>query len=204
MIDQYIKTIENIFSYNNEYLNIQDFFMVILLIILIILLVLTIEFIIIGIFLNKFNKILYGKGTIIAFIPVAQTYLLGKLSFNKLVGIILAIGSIIPYLNIMNNYDYIVSIGEWIKIAKIGIFIYALIKYNKIKKGIISKEAALFQSDQFGFNPINEVIPGVNQTVSNKAFVQAQNNIPHYCRNCGSTLIPNSSFCQQCGQPIKK
>ena len=42
-----------------------------------------------AIFLNKFNKLVYGKGTAKAWIPIANIYLLGKLTVNKFVGWIL-------------------------------------------------------------------------------------------------------------------
>ena len=43
-----------------------------------------------AIFLNKYNKLVTGKGTILAWIPFYfQAYLLGKLAFNKVVGWVL-------------------------------------------------------------------------------------------------------------------
>ena len=36
-----------------------------------------------AIFLNKFNKLKYGKGTFMAWIPVFQQYLVGKLAIIK-------------------------------------------------------------------------------------------------------------------------
>ena len=104
----------------------------ILFIILIALLVIILEFVIIGLFLNKYNKLLYGEGTILAFIPLAQTYILGKLAFNKLVGIIMVAISLLPYLSIQKN-DYILSVGEFSGAARFFILIYAIIKYNRIK-----------------------------------------------------------------------
>lgn len=44
-----------------------------------------------AIFLNKFNKLVNGKGTPMAWIPIANIYLLGKLTVNKVVGWVLAI-----------------------------------------------------------------------------------------------------------------
>ena len=51
--------------------------------------VLIIIYIILGIYLNKLNYILYGKKTPMAWIPIVNIYLLGKLTFNKIVGWIL-------------------------------------------------------------------------------------------------------------------
>ena len=59
--------------------------------------------ILLGIFLNKFNKLVYGEGSILAWFPIFNLYLLGKLTVNKYVG--------------------------WI----LGIFIFYLIKGTKVK-----------------------------------------------------------------------
>ena len=190
MINNFINLIQNNIGYS-EYGNLGDLLYIILFIILIALLVIILEFVIIGLFLNKYNKLLYGEGSILAFIPLAQTYLLGKLAFNKLVGIIMVAISLLPYLSIPKN-DYILSVGEFSGAARFFILIYAIIKYNRIKKGIISKEKAAFQSDQYSF---------ITKSETN---VQTQSNKPSFCQNCGAKLIPESSFCQECGHPIEK
>ena len=42
-------------------------------------------------FLNKFNKLIYGKFTVMSLIPIFDIYLLGKLTINKVFGLILVI-----------------------------------------------------------------------------------------------------------------
>ena len=37
-------------------------------------------------FLSNLNKLIYGKGTILAWLPFTSIYLMGKLAFNNLVG----------------------------------------------------------------------------------------------------------------------
>ena len=37
-------------------------------------------------FLSNFNKLKYGKGTILAWLPFTSIYLMGKLTFNELAG----------------------------------------------------------------------------------------------------------------------
>ena len=56
---------------------------------LIILLVVIVIYVAVGILLNKLNKQINGKGTPMAWIPIANIYLLGKLTVNKIVGWIL-------------------------------------------------------------------------------------------------------------------
>lgn len=190
MIKFFLNLVLKIIGYS-EYGNFGDLLYITTIIKSIALLAMIIEFLIIGLFLNKYNKLLYGKGSILAFIPLAQTYLLGKLAFNKLIGIIMVAISLLPYLSIPKN-DYILSAGEFSDAAKFFILIYAIIKYNGIKKGIISKEEAAFQSDQYSF---------ITKSETN---VQTQSNKPRFCRNCGAQLITESSFCQNCGQSTEK
>lgn len=46
-------------------------------------------YIFVAVFLNKFNKLVYGKGTAMSWVPIANIYLLGKLAVNQVVGWIL-------------------------------------------------------------------------------------------------------------------
>ena len=98
-----------------------------------------------AIFLNKFNKLVNGKGTPMAWIPVANIYLLGKLTFNKIVGWVLVVcffltGSTTTTINgvetthtfLPENISSVISSLNGFAIF--GLFIYAIIKYNKLKK----------------------------------------------------------------------
>lgn len=104
-----------------------------------------IGFILIGIFLNKLNKLIYGKGTPMAFIPIVNIYLLGKLAVNKIVGWLLIIcliltGDISVTVNnetsttsiLPDDIQVIVSLIY--SVATIVLFIYAIIKYFNLKK----------------------------------------------------------------------
>ena len=46
-----------------------------------------------GLFLNSFNKAVEGRGTVFAFIPIGNLYLLGALTFNSTMGIVLVLAS---------------------------------------------------------------------------------------------------------------
>lgn len=59
---------------------------------LILLAIVIIVYLFFAIFLNKFHKLVNGKGTVMAFIPIANIYLLGKLALNKLFGYLLLVG----------------------------------------------------------------------------------------------------------------
>lgn len=89
-----------------------------------------------GVFLCKLNTLVNGKGTMLAWVPICNIYLLGKLAVNKVVGWILVIGTFL--IGIMRFSDVpsesISSIVFKIyNIIILGLFIYAVIKYFKLK-----------------------------------------------------------------------
>ncbi len=109
------------------------------------LVIIVVVYIAVGVFLNKFNKLVYGKGTPMAFIPLANIYLLGKLTVGKAVGIILVFlpiftGSFTTNINGIENTYTILPANISSKISMIanivtfGLFIYAIFLYFKIKK----------------------------------------------------------------------
>ena len=151
-------------------------------------------YIAVGIFLNKFNKLLYGHGTALAFVPVGNLYLMGKLAFNKAVGYILIgleIG--IPVSNSILSYS---GRGEAITallsllssaagISNLICLIVAIIKYNNIKKGILSASDVAYQSDQTNIqDAFNNISPNRNNMYNNQAnynqqYNNMQNNMPN-------------------------
>ena len=97
-----------------------------------------------AIFLNKFNKLVNGKGTALAWIPICNIYLLGKLTINKLVGWILVIcvfltGSYTVTINGVETTHTILPDGissifsKLYSIVVLALFIYAIVKYSKLK-----------------------------------------------------------------------
>ena len=98
-----------------------------------------------GLFLTKFNKLVNGKGTPLAWIPICNVYLLGKLCINKivgwiLVGCILITGKFTVTINGVKNVYTILPknitslISSLSSLAIFGLFIYGIIKYNDLKK----------------------------------------------------------------------
>lgn len=98
-----------------------------------------------AIFLNKFNKLVYGKGTALAWIPICNVYLLGKLTFNKIIGWLLVAcvfltstvsttinGETTTKTLLPSNINTIIS--NVYSIAVFGLFIYAIVKYVNLKK----------------------------------------------------------------------
>ena len=98
-----------------------------------------------GLFLTKFNKLVNGKGTPLAWIPICNVYLLGKLCINKivgwiLVGCILITGKFTVTINGVKNVYTILPknitslISSLSSLAIFGLFIYGIIKYNNLKQ----------------------------------------------------------------------
>ena len=96
-------------------------------------------------FLSNFNKLKYGKGTILAWLPFTSIYLMGKLAFNNLVGWGLLVICILSssYTVTVNGVETVQTIapasiqGPLSKIYPLlnfGVFVYCIIKYNKLKK----------------------------------------------------------------------
>jgi len=101
-------------------------------------------YILISIFLNKFNRLVYGKGTAMCFIPIANIYLIGKLAVNKTVGWLLVIGIFLNarYTITINNVETVYrlfpeNVSEILyKVEECIIFvlfIYGINKYFEIK-----------------------------------------------------------------------
>lgn len=96
-------------------------------------------------FLSNFNKLKYGKGTILAWLPFTSIYLMGKLAFNELAGWGLLVICILSasYTITVNGVETVQTIapaaiqGPLSKIyplLNLGVFVYCIIKYNKLKK----------------------------------------------------------------------
>lgn len=101
-----------------------------------------------GRFLNKLNYVLYGKHSILAWIPFFNIYLLGKLTINRFMGLMLAILNIIPNIlwyekKCLNGYcinntmfllpdDVNLIITLITLITIVLLYIYAHFKYKKV------------------------------------------------------------------------
>lgn len=103
-----------------------------------------------AIFLSSFNKLVYGKGTWMAWVPYCNTYLLGKLTFNETVGWVLVGTSILSM--------FVSFLSPIYSLASFGLFIYAIVKYFQLKG---AKQAMPQQGQQ----PMNTMVPNMNGQV---------------------------------------
>ena len=137
-------------------------------------------YIALAIFLNKLNKLVYGKGTAMAWIPIVNFYLLGKLTINKIVGWVLVI-----CLFLMGSYTTTVNgesktytiLPENISSVVLVIFglavsiliIYAIVKYFGLKEE--NKNSSQVSSQPNTQSAVN-VQPPMEQSVQPAVNVQ--------------------------------
>lgn len=102
-------------------------------------------YVVLGIVLNKLNRVMYGYKTAMAWIPCCNIYLLGKLTFNKWVGWLLLIFGFLSSSqqyklngNEIVSYSYLPfeispALSAIYSVIIVGLFIYAVIKYYRLK-----------------------------------------------------------------------
>lgn len=121
-------------------------------------------FIIQSIFLNKFNKLVYGKGTLLAWIPGVNLYILGKIMFNKAIGYILVIlfflsSTLVREVNgIEVSYSFLPkNISKLYSLGIIFLHIYAVITYIDLKK----KNNSIKQENLQSINTTKQVVDSI-------------------------------------------
>ena len=177
---------------------------------LIILLVIVIViYIVIGIFLNKLNKLKYGKGTPMAFIPFVNIYLLGKLTISKTVGLILVFvplltGTFTTNLNGEENTysilpaDISSKINSVVSLVTLGLLIYAIVLYYRLKKekksgtNVVTQEKSpLVNNNQ---DIINGVINATKETNTINSYKENVNNNSNTIDNVNNYNVENTSL----------
>lgn len=153
---------------------------------IVLLVVLIVIYVAQAIFLNKLNKLIYGKGTAMAWIPIANLYLLGKLTVNKIVGWILVIcpfltGTTTTTINGVETTSTFLPekinslISTIHSFAVLGLFAFAVIKYINLKKQINSSRENLAEETQETIAP--PVQQSIEQPVINTAVQPSQQSI---------------------------
>ena len=149
-----------------------------------ILILIIIMYVFMGVFLGKLNKLIYGKGTPMAWIPLLNTYLMGKLVVNKVFGIILVIIpfiiSFIPGADISNTHTTIqngvqttVSTSTSLNtillliysLVCLVIFVLAVVKYFKLKKNRVTPMETETPNVTMRTPPIGSPAPVTEQPV---------------------------------------
>ena len=184
-------------------------FLVIAIVVIVVALVI---YIITSIFMNNLHKKIYGKGTALAWIPYARTYLLGKLAVNKLIGWIYLGVSLVSTMTVSTGREgetstLIPGLSGLVSVATLTLYIMAIIKNGKLKRGEITPEAAKAECESTNFKKTENSTSPTPENVVN-AIPQIENNTPpaptptptaKYCVNCGAEIIEGSAFCIKCG-----
>lgn len=134
------------------------------------LLLILIIYIAICIFLNALHKKIYARGTVLSFIPICNIYILGKLSFSKITGYILAIFYILLMdfkVTLNGTVKEISIIPKTLKptlllvydIILLILFIVCIFKYFRLKKNNYINKVYL---NQEGNNISNRVLDSEN------------------------------------------
>lgn len=115
---------------------IHDFFVDFNFGILLLFLFIIIFYIVVSWILSDMNQLMYGKKTIIAWIPIANMYLLGELVFSKSIGYVLSGGFVLSLLlNTFVEYNLLISIlTSLYNFVLIGIAGYGIYKYIELRK----------------------------------------------------------------------
>lgn len=161
-----------------------------------------------GIIINKLHKEMYGKATVLAWVPFCNIYLLGKLTVNKTVGWALAISKILTYTitttvnGVQKTYSILPSSISTLLSGIVGIItfcllIYAIVKYKRLEKSNnIQNQTNIAQQPTYQQPVPQQQVP--QQTVM---FQQPQQPINSFCTNCGAKFNGNEAFCTNCGTP---
>ncbi|MEG2992812.1 MAG: hypothetical protein RR847_00815 [Bacilli bacterium] len=177
------------------------------------------SYIAIAIVLTKLNRKMFGKGSVMAWLPIANMYLLGKLTINKIVGWVLVFTWLLS-----TNFHYVANgvklnysilprgiafcVAVFYNIAVFGLFIYAIIKYLNLKK--IDKEIKLTNDEnqnsmQNNTENLNQqVIPAnniasinMNENIQDPILGQTINNDQNQVNFNNSVVNPIPEFVQE-------
>lgn len=149
-----------------------------------------------GIFLTKLNKVMYGKGTALAWIPVANSYLLGKLTINDIVGWCLLGGQLLTmtFSTTLNGVKKTFSIlpdsirgtlSTVLSAVQLGLLVYAIIKYFKLKKEVSTINLNNEQNvNSVSANNISQVDNAINNELNQQYGLEMNANVE------GVSLVP--------------
>lgn len=175
---------------------IHDFFVDFNFGILLLFLFIIIFYIAVSWFLSDMNQLMYGKKTIIAWIPIANMYLLGELVFSKPVGYVLSGGFVLSLLlNTFVEYNLLISIlTSLYNFALIGIAGYGIYKYIDLRKSAKNSKMVTNTLDLTGNNNdiFSSTTNGPTESMINNINVVPTNDIS----NINSVSLQNTSISQ--------
>ena len=161
-------------------------------------------------FLNDFHKVLYGKGSVLIFIPFFffQSYFLGKVCFNNAFGWgMVALGFVSSKTTLLGRNMTIIkdnqlrnTIAFIYIIIQVVLTIYAIIKFVRIKKQMKIGAAANAGNTggQVPFGTINQTDPfamqNPNSNIPPNQYNPQNSTNPNYAPNPLSNVADASSI----------
>lgn len=169
-------------------------------------------YVLLALLLSNLNKQVYGKKSIIAWIPILNLYLLGKLTVNKLVGILLIVANLISYnysitINgvektysiLPNSIRYLIS--GIVSIVTLVLYGMAIAKYIKIvSKGAINN--SIKEANQSNTNITDKKKVVEAEVIKEEKIEEKTNEVLVNCRNCGAPFNSGDTYCQSCGSRL--
>ena len=208
------------YNYFDEYTNFLGPIAIFLIVLLVLISIVMYIFGALGLMaLAKKNKL---DNPWLAFIPIGNSYLLGKLGFevysskeekNPTLTWILFGASLASCI-----------VGSFLEnIASTVTIVFMVLAYNRIYKNIVPQSATKYTILSFFFGGIpfylnkdlvkeatfqEEVVVEKEEVNENKEEVKEETKElkkerPNFCSNCGNKLTKSAKFCPECGQEIK-
>lgn len=191
------------------------FFIIIAIIVIIVLIISIVLYVFTGLSLSELAKKNEVENAWLAWLPVGNMYLLGKIGFEIYA----------PVEKRNSNFTWVLlacSLASWVlydsglsSMAMVGVTVFSTWAYYYIFKKINEKNCVLFTilSAMFDIGP-------VLLFVNKKRFTNEKNNIDmveqeekeektkkeehsKFCTSCGNKLNKTSKFCPKCGNKIK-
>lgn len=205
------------YNYFDEYTNFLGPIAIFLIVLLVLISIVMYIFGALGLMaLAKKNKL---DNPWLAFIPIGNSYLLGKLGFE----VYSSKEEKNPTLTwILFGASLASCIGSFLEnIASIVTIVFMVLAYNRIYKNIVPQSATKYTILSFFFGGIpfyvnkelvkeatfEEVV--VEKEVKekpekvNEEDKEIKKERPNFCSNCGNKLTKSAKFCPECGQEIK-
>ena len=205
------------YNYFDEYTNFLGPIAIFLIVLLVLISIVMYIFGALGLMaLAKKNKL---DNPWLAFIPIGNSYLLGKLGFE----VYSSKEEKNPTLTwILFGASLASCIGSFLEnIASTVTIVFMVLAYNRIYKNIVPQSATKYTILSFFFGGIpfyvnkelvkeatfEEVV--VEKEVKekpekvNEEDKEIKKERPNFCSNCGNKLTKSAKFCPECGQEIK-
>ena len=168
-------------------------------------------YVLLALLLSNLHKKIYGRKSVLAWIPILNLYILGKVTTGRLVGLLLVGANLISFnykitINgVVYSYSLLSSTARWVVatlVAIISIILYgvAIVKFIKISSKDILNEG--INEAKIGNTTPKKVVEA--EVIKEETNVVENVETVLNCRNCGAPAPSNKRFCPHCGSSLIK